>query len=373
MIELKGIVKEYSPRKRVIDSIDLKVEKGEFVVLVGESGCGKSTTLKMINKLTLPTEGNIEIKGQDIRDIRGTALRRRIGYVIQSIGLFPHFTIEQNIALVPGIQGKSKRQTHQRVEELMETIGLPHKEYAKEYPHRLSGGQRQRVGVARALAGDPDIILMDEPFSALDPINREQLQDEILSIQEHFHKTIVFVTHDIGEALKLGDRIAVMQNGRILQYDSPGEILKNPTSSFIEDFVGRDRLWQTPEYLTAQDVMCDEIPSTSGKQNILQGLERMRKHRTSFLLILGEGTAIQGIVQKPQLAALRGEKKSLQEVMDQNMLTVSKDTPLAEILKLRQAKGIKYTLVTEDNKVIGMIANSSIMDTLAEIIPAAKE
>ncbi len=197
MIQLESVYKSYDGTKNIVNHLDLKIDKGEFVVLVGESGCGKTTTLKMINRLIEQTSGTILIDGKDITDINKNELRRNIGYVIQDVGLFPHLTIEKNIATVPNLCKKDKASTLARVKELMELIELPYEEYAHRYPNELSGGQMQRIGVARALANDPDIILMDEPFSALDPITREQLQNELLRLQDDLKKTIVFVTHDM--------------------------------------------------------------------------------------------------------------------------------------------------------------------------------
>ena len=206
MISLRSITKSYDQKTNIVDNLDLEIKKGELIVLVGESGCGKTTTMKMINRLIEPTSGTIKINGKDITSFDRNKLRRNIGYVIQDTGLMPHLTIEKNIATVPLLCHDDPDKINKKVNYLLDLIELPHEEYANRYPRELSGGQQQRVGVARALANDPDIILMDEPFSALDPITREQLQNELLKLQEELSKTIVFVTHDIDEALKLGDK-----------------------------------------------------------------------------------------------------------------------------------------------------------------------
>jgi osmoprotectant transport system ATP-binding protein len=225
-----------------VDALSLDVEEGEVCVLVGPSGCGKTTTMKMINRLIEPTEGRIELDGQDVLQLDPVVLRRRIGYVIQQVGLFPHQTVGENVATVPRLLGWDKRRVRARIAELLDLVGLDPDRFAKRYPHELSGGQRQRVGVARALAGDPPVLLMDEPFGAIDPITRDRLQVEFLRLQADLRKTVVFVTHDIAEAVRLGDRIAILaEGGKLEQYDAPAMVLGRPATSFVADFVGNDR------------------------------------------------------------------------------------------------------------------------------------
>jgi osmoprotectant transport system ATP-binding protein len=239
-IELVDVVKRYPGQKSpAVSSLSLHIPAGEIVVFVGPSGCGKTTSLKMINRLIEPTSGTIEIGGEDVRAKNADQLRRTIGYVIQGGSLFPHMTVAENIGLVPGLLKWDKRRTAERVDELLELVGMDPEKFRDRYPRELSGGQQQRVGVARGLAADPPVILMDEPFGAVDPITRQRLQDELLSIQEEVRKTIVCVTHDIDEAVKLGDRIAILQEGgKVAQYDTPEAILAAPASRFVEDFVG---------------------------------------------------------------------------------------------------------------------------------------
>jgi len=241
-IQLLDVGKRYRDGTVAVADLTLEIPAGELVVLVGPSGCGKSTVLRMINRLIPPSSGRILINGEDISQDDPVALRRRIGYVIQNVGLFPHQTVRQNIATVPGLLGWSTAAIRSRVDELMELIGLDPATHAKRYPHELSGGQRQRVGLARALAADPAVLLMDEPFSAVDPIVRTRLQEEFLRLQQQVRKTIVFVTHDVDEAVRLGDRIAVLsQGGKLEQYAPPAEVLKAPASPFVAEFVGSDR------------------------------------------------------------------------------------------------------------------------------------
>jgi osmoprotectant transport system ATP-binding protein len=239
-IDLVDVVKRYPGQKRAaVEGLSLHIPAGEIVMFVGPSGCGKTTSLKMINRLIQPTSGTIRIGGEEVGKQNDDDLRRRIGYVIQGGSLFPHMTVTQNIALVPGLLGWDRRRTAERVDELLELVGLDPARYRGRYPRELSGGQQQRVGVARGLAADPPVILMDEPFGAVDPITRQRLQDELLSIQEELRKTIVCVTHDFDEAVKLGDRILILTEGaNIAQYDVPEAILANPADRFVADFVG---------------------------------------------------------------------------------------------------------------------------------------
>ena len=238
MIEIEDVTKYYGDR-RVVDRLSLTVPAGDFCVLLGSSGCGKSTTLKMINRLLAADAGQIRVAGEDIATVPAEQLRRRIGYAIQSIGLFPHWTVEDNIATVPRLLKWPRASRGDRVTELLEMFRLDPETYRGKYPHQLSGGEQQRVGVARSLAGDPQLLLMDEPFGAVDPLTRDDLQAELLRIHRTTKKTIVFVTHDIEEALRLASHIAVMQEGRIAQFGSPTDILEHPASGFVSDFVGR--------------------------------------------------------------------------------------------------------------------------------------
>jgi osmoprotectant transport system ATP-binding protein len=242
VIRLEHVSKRYGSGLLAVDDLTLEVATGELCVLVGPSGCGKTTTMRMINRLIEPTSGNIFLDDDDVLRLDPVQLRRRIGYVIQQIGLFPHMTIADNVATVPKLLGWKRDRISARVDELLELVQLAPSAHRDRYPHQLSGGQRQRVGVARALGADPDVLLMDEPFGAIDPITREDLQDEFLHLQAEVRKTIVFVTHDIEEAVKLGDRIAILRQGGVLaQHDTPAEILGSPASEFVADFVGADR------------------------------------------------------------------------------------------------------------------------------------
>jgi osmoprotectant transport system ATP-binding protein len=261
VIEFRGVTKRFPDGTVAVDNLDLEIDAGRITVFVGPSGCGKTTSLRMINRMIEPTGGTITVGGHDVTATDAAELRRGIGYVIQQAGLFPHRTILDNIATVPLLLGWSKAKARGRAAELMEIVGLA-PEMAQRYPAQLSGGQQQRVGVARALAADPPILLMDEPFSAVDPVVRESLQDELLRLQSELGKTIVFVTHDIDEAIKLGDKVAVLRVGGVLaQYDEPGQLLARPVDQFVDGFVGRDRGYRGLGFLSSDAIPIGELPT----------------------------------------------------------------------------------------------------------------
>ncbi|MFJ8949538.1 ABC transporter ATP-binding protein [Streptomyces sp. NPDC102381] len=259
-----------------VDALSLTVPAGEICVLLGASGCGKTTALTLVNRLTELTSGDIRIGGSSIREQDVIELRRGIGYVIQQAGLFPHLTIEENVATVPQVLGWKKPKIAERSRELLELVGLPHKEYAHRYPSQLSGGQRQRVGIARALAADPPIMLMDEPFGALDPVTREHVQDEFLRLQEQVQKTTLFVSHDIDEAVRMGDRIAILaKGGKLLQYDTPERILREPADDYVARFVGTDRGLKALTLRTLGDLKL-EPADEAGSDDVLRTSDTLR-------------------------------------------------------------------------------------------------
>ncbi|MBY8862589.1 ATP-binding cassette domain-containing protein [Nocardia sp. CA2R105] len=265
-IEFSGVSKTYPGGTTAVSDLDLRIESGSFTVFVGPSGCGKTTSMRMINRMIVPTAGTITVAGQDISTVDPVQLRLGIGYVIQHAGLLPHRTVLDNVATVPVLRGQSRRAARGAALEVLDRVGLD-RALASRYPAQLSGGQQQRVGVARALAADPPILLMDEPFSAVDPVVREELQAEMQRLQADLHKTIVFVTHDIDEAIKLGDRIAVFGRGGVLQqYDSPQRVLAEPATDFVADFAGRDRGYRGLSFRTADDVVLHEIRTVTGSE-----------------------------------------------------------------------------------------------------------
>jgi osmoprotectant transport system ATP-binding protein len=303
MIKFRGVSKTYPGSDRpVVNDLSFEILEGEICVLVGPSGCGKTTTMRMVNRLIEPTEGDILIGGEPNTRMSGTQLRRKIGYAIQQIGLFPHRTIAENIATVPSLLGWEKKRISERVDELLELVGLDPEDYRTRYPAELSGGQQQRVGVARAMAADPPIMLMDEPFGAVDPITRERLQDEFLNIQQNIKKTIVFVTHDIDEAIKIGDKIAILQQGGVLaQYDTPENILSSPNSEFVASFVGTDRILKRLSLVRVGEM---DLAPANGDTEGLPRISDQLTVRDALSEIIGAGN-IRGVVEKD------GEKRLL--------------------------------------------------------------
>ncbi len=281
VIQFNQVSKSYEDGTKAVDSLHLEIKKGEFFVLIGPSGCGKTTTMKMINRLIETTEGSILIDGKDIQEYNINELRWDIGYVLQQIALFPHMTIAENIAVVPEMTKWSKEKIKARVDELLQMVGLDPDVYRDRMPDELSGGQKQRIGVVRALAANPKIVLMDEPFSALDPLSREQLQKDIVQLQKKIQKTIVFVTHDMQEALSLGDRICIMKEGKVVQLDTPEEIIRNPKNEFVEEFIGnRGRPWyegkSIEDVLPIDESMRIEGESLSLHSSLQEALVRLR-------------------------------------------------------------------------------------------------
>ncbi|MCG5214431.1 ABC transporter ATP-binding protein [Streptosporangium sp. KLBMP 9127] len=289
-IELRGVTKRFpGAGAPAVDRLDLLIPAGEIVVLLGPSGCGKTTTMRMVNRLEEPTSGDILIDGQNSRDINPNQLRRHIGYVIQQAGLFPHMTVARNVAQVPKLLGWDSRRIAGRVDELLDLVGMDPGLFRDRYPRALSGGQQQRVGVARALAADPPVLLMDEPFGALDPITRERLQDELLRLQEELAKTIVFVTHDVDEALKIGDRIAMMQRGsRIVQYAAPAEILTDPADDYVEQYLGGESSMKLLRLTKVGDIRLDRVPHAAEDADTERLLAEIEAGGDQYALIVDE-------------------------------------------------------------------------------------
>ncbi len=374
LIELVNLTKSYDGKINVVDGLNMHIEKGELVVLIGKSGSGKSTTLRMINRLIKISDGDILIGGESIKNQDSIKLRRKIGYVIQKIGLMPHMTVGQNIELVPQLEGWTPADRKKRAKELLELVDLPPKEYYNRYPSELSGGQQQRIGVARALAVNPEIILMDEPFSALDPITRDQLQQEVLKLQDELHKTIVFVTHDMDEALKIADRIAVLKDGEIIQYDTPEEILKHPVNDYVREFVGNDRLWQSPEFLYAKDIMRKNMAIISKKRSPAQAIEMMKSKDTYVGYIVDtESTPPRkflGEVSMQQLKRRGAHDEKMADIMATDAPFVYEHTNMMEVLSIMQAQNFKRVpVLNRDHCVVGYINRSSILNVITDVMP----
>lgn len=372
MVKFENVSKAYPGGIYAVKSLDLEIQRGELVVLIGPSGCGKTTTLKMVNRLIEPTSGRILINGRDIREIPPAKLRRQIGYVIQQIGLFPHMTIAQNVGLVPRLLGVPKEEREKRVDELLEMIGFDPKLYRNRYPRELSGGQQQRIGVLRALAANPDIILMDEPFGALDPLTREQLQDELKKLQNTLHKTIIFVTHDMDEALKLADRIVVMREGVVVQIGSPEELLRNPADDFVKEFIGKKRLLRHPEEVSVGEIMLDSPVTGKPDMGAAEAFQRMQRHQVNSLLIIDEQGFLKGILTS------RGVQKGIQAVGNrpkvQELMELVSDTVTPEVSVLTAARLMtrsKYGLlpvVDEEGRLKGLLTNASLVSTFVDVL-----
>ncbi|MBH7160184.1 ABC transporter ATP-binding protein [Clostridioides difficile] len=367
MIEIRNVTKKIG-NNVILDDISLVVETGTLVVLIGSSGCGKTTTLKLINKLIKPTSGEIYINGKPISQENEIELRRKIGYVIQNTGLFPHLTIKENIELIPRLKKeKSVEEIEKRTLQLLEMVGLDSGEFLNNYPSELSGGQQQRIGVARAIATDAEIILMDEPFSALDPITRTSLQEQLFSLQDELKKTIIFVTHDMDEALKIADKICIMKDGRIAQYDTPENILRKPANDFVKDFIGEDRVWDNPEYIKARDIMIKNPIAVNSTRTVTQGIEIMRTSKVDSLLIIDRAKTLKGIVTVKDMKDVDDKSILLADIMSSEPLHVNEGDNLVEILNVMNRNSVGYIpVISDENKLVGLITRSSLLSVLSE-------
>lgn len=366
VIVFENVTKSFK-EKKVLSNISFHINKGDLVAFIGESGCGKTTTLKMINRLIKPTGGRILINGDSIETKDIIELRRSMGYVIQQTGLFPHMTVKENIEIIPRSEKRDAKQIAQRTRELMEMVGLDPLEYLDRYPTELSGGQQQRVGVARAFATDPEIILMDEPFSALDPITRSGLQDELINLQSQLKKTIVFVTHDMDEAIKIADKICIMKDGSILQYDTPENILKNPANEFVQEFVGQNRIWTSPEFIKASDIMITAPITCSESLPLLRCREKMRTSNVDSLMVTDKKGSLLGIISAKQVQTINDLNIEAYSIMNTDFLKVSPDNTIIDILTLVDENHVSGIPVTGDeNKLLGLITKSSLVTTLSQ-------
>ncbi len=365
LIEFKNVRKDFK-NKTILKDITLKINRGELVAIIGSSGCGKTTTLKMINRLIKPTAGKIFINGEDIASKDVIKLRRNIGYVIQQTGLFPHLTIRENIEMIPKVEKLNKASIKKRTLELMDMVGLNSNDFLDRYPTELSGGQQQRVGVARAFATNPEIILMDEPFSALDPITRVQLQEELIDLQSKLKRTIVFVTHDMDEAIKIADKICIMNKGEIVQYDTPENILKNPINDFVSEFIGKNRIWSSPEFIRAKDIMIDHPVVCFKNASLLRCIEKMRSSKVDSLMVIDRESYLLGIITAKQIQNKTDRNIPVEEIMNKKFISVQPDDSIIDILELVKEHKIGQVPVLDDFGVLkGIITKSSLVTTLS--------
>lgn len=366
MLKFENVSKVYDDGFQAVKSVDFEIREGELLVLIGPSGSGKSTTMKMINRIIPHTDGTISINGKDIKSYNAAELRRSIGYVIQQIGLFPHYTIEKNIAIVPQLKGWKKEDIQSRVKELLVMVGLKPEVYATRYPKELSGGQQQRVGIARALASNPDIILMDEPFSALDPITREQLQSELISLHKKLKKTIVFVTHDMDEALKMGDRIAIMKDGNLLQIDTPEKLLHEPAHGFVEEFIGKHRIIQNPELMPVTEIMSETVVTSLPHRSPERALSLTRQRKITNLVIADEDKKLLGIVSVYDLIKKLNTIKTVDEIMvPADSILLDSATAKDAIVMIDDTPFGMIPVVDKDQKIVGLVTRGSLLSAMS--------
>ncbi|TYS20516.1 betaine/proline/choline family ABC transporter ATP-binding protein [Bacillus subtilis] len=364
MLTLENVSKTYKGGKKAVNNVNLKIAKGEFICFIGPSGCGKTTTMKMINRLIEPSAGKIFIDGENIMEQDPVELRRKIGYVIQQIGLFPHMTIQQNISLVPKLLKWPEQQRKERARELLKLVDMG-PEYLDRYPHELSGGQQQRIGVLRALAAEPPLILMDEPFGALDPITRDSLQEEFKKLQKTLHKTIVFVTHDMDEAIKLADRIVIVKAGEIVQVGTPDDILRNPADEFVEEFIGKERLIQSssPDVERVDQIMNTQPVTITADKTLSEAIQLMRQERVDSLLVVDDGHVLQGYVDVEIIDQCRKKANLVGEVLHEDLYTVLGGTLLRDTVRKILKRGVKYVPVVDENRrLIGIVTRASLVD-----------
>lgn len=365
MIELKSIDKVFEDGFQALKDINLEFEDGKINVLIGPSGCGKTTTMKLINRLVEYTNGQVMFDGKNIQEMNPIELRRQIGFVIQNIGLFPHMTIYNNVATVPKLLKWDKEKIRERVIELLKMVNLDPKTYMNRYPSELSGGQQQRIGVIRALAAEPSTILMDEPFSALDPISREQLQDELIKLQSDINKTIIFVTHDMDEALKIADQIILMKDGQVVQKGSPQEILDHPADDFVKEFIGEQRL-QAPSL--------PELTELIDKQNYVSILDSMSTeeiinklihHNMEESVVVTEDGHYVGVISLYD--ALSTTEQNMKQLIKSTTLTILESDETELILdKIENPKNV-VPVLTEEGKLAGVLNTSKLLHVLYEM------
>ena len=366
MLRFDHVSLSYGSQK-ILNDLCFEIEEGQFAVLIGPSGCGKTTTLKMINRLIQPDTGKIYLNEEDITSKDKVELRRHIGYVIQQIGLFPNMTVAQNICVVPKLLKYSKEQCDQIVRDMLAMVEMPYEQYANKYPSEMSGGQLQRIGILRALAASPPIVLMDEPFSALDPMTRRSLQQEVKGLQQKLHKTFIFVTHDMAEALDLADVIIFMDHGNIVQMAPPEEMLAHPASGQIQDFLGNFIDTHAQKELTAADFMRSGVSTVSARRGVNECVSKMQRRNVDTLIVVDDQDRYQGTVSIADIRLTGHVVKTIEPLIRCNTPTVHTGDSAKDCFDLLISSGAPYLIVlNEEEKVDGIITKTSMTSAMAE-------
>ena len=366
MLRFDHVSLSYGSQK-ILNDLCFEIEEGQFAVLIGPSGCGKTTTLKRINRLIQPDTGKIYLNEEDITSKDKVELRRHIGYVIQQIGLFPNMTVAQNICVVPKLLKYSKEQCDQIVRDMLAMVEMPYEQYANKYPSEMSGGQQQRIGILRALAASPPIVLMDEPFSALDPMTRRSLQQEVKGLQQKLHKTFIFVTHDMAEALDLADVIIFMDHGNIVQMAPPEEMLAHPASGQIQDFLGNFIDTHAQKELTAADFMRSGVSTVSARRGVNECVSKMQRRNVDTLIVVDDQDRYQGTVSIADIRLTGHVVKTIEPLIRCNTPTVHTGDSAKDCFDLLISSGAPYLIVlNEEEKVDGIITKTSMTSAMAE-------
>ena len=368
-LEFDHVSKIYRGVNKAVDDISFTVDQGEFICLIGTSGSGKTTTMRMINRMINPTHGTITLAGKSLADTDPVKLRRKIGYVIQNIGLMPHMTIRDNITIVPKLLKWSDEDREKKAQELLKLVELP-ADFLDRYPSQLSGGQQQRIGVIRALAAGQDIILMDEPFGALDPITREALQDLVKQLQVEMGKTVIFVTHDMDEALKLSSRIAIMDGGKIIQYGTPNEILRQPANDFVKDLIGHDRLLEAkPNVETVGQIMLKTPVTITPDQSLSSAIKLMRQRRVDTLLVVDDQQLLQGLVDLENIDHHYKDAGTVQDIMSTKVNFVNQTDLVRDTIERILKRGWKYVpVVGDDQRLVGIVTRTALVDVVYDAV-----
>ncbi|MCE5098729.1 betaine/proline/choline family ABC transporter ATP-binding protein [Staphylococcus cohnii] len=369
MLSIKNLSKVYGGTKKAVDNISLEIESGEFIAFIGTSGSGKTTALRMINRMIEATEGEIAINGKNVRKMNAVELRRKIGYVIQQIGLMPHMTIKENIVLVPKLLKWSDEKKEKKAKELIKLVDLP-EEYLDRYPSQLSGGQQQRIGVVRALAAEQDVILMDEPFGALDPITRDTLQDLVKELQQKLGKTFIFVTHDMDEAIKLADKICIMSEGKVVQFDTPDNILRHPANDFVRDFIGQNRLIQDrPNMRTVKDAMIRPV-TVHADNSLNEAVKIMRDRRVDTLFVVGNNDRLLGYLDIEDINQGLRAHKELIDTMQRDIYKVRVDSKLQDTVRTILKRNVRNVPVVDSDEetLIGLVTRANLVDIVYDSI-----